>query len=232
VALIRERIIPTEGPPLVGESSANFLQIQGVAWSTRWIPTAVISGFLKAVLVSYSYKKTEKNSVVTNSTKELIFVDGGSKFINIHEETSSDESKIKENGRRRQSKPGGACPQCRGSYISRSHVSRLPNYCPTSITLHTLCEYFNAANSHTPSSQPTRLTANFLLRLFRGDTLCHRGGETLPMRQIFTDRWVDYVAVGHRQHSKYWFRILLGPMVIFMFFPRILHDFKWCFLFD
>jgi hypothetical protein len=32
VALVRERTIPTERPPLVGEVSANFLQIEGATW--------------------------------------------------------------------------------------------------------------------------------------------------------------------------------------------------------
>jgi hypothetical protein len=45
VALVRERPIPTERPPLVGEVSANVLRIEGVAWSVRRIPTSVISVF-------------------------------------------------------------------------------------------------------------------------------------------------------------------------------------------
>jgi hypothetical protein len=45
VALVRERTIPTAHPSLVGEVSANFLRIEGVAWSARRIPTAVISIF-------------------------------------------------------------------------------------------------------------------------------------------------------------------------------------------
>jgi hypothetical protein len=36
----------TERPPLVGEVSANFLRIEGVAWSAQRIPTAVNLGFL------------------------------------------------------------------------------------------------------------------------------------------------------------------------------------------
>jgi hypothetical protein len=44
--LARERTIPTERPPLSGEVNANFLLIDGVAWSLRRIPTAVFSGFL------------------------------------------------------------------------------------------------------------------------------------------------------------------------------------------
>jgi hypothetical protein len=38
--------LPTERPPLVGEFSANFLRIEGVAWSAQRIPTAVNLGFL------------------------------------------------------------------------------------------------------------------------------------------------------------------------------------------
>jgi hypothetical protein len=49
VALVGERTIPTERPPLVGEYSANFLQIQDVAWSARRIPAAVISVFLRGI---------------------------------------------------------------------------------------------------------------------------------------------------------------------------------------
>jgi hypothetical protein len=46
VALVRKRTIPTERPPLVGEVSANFLRVEGVAWSVQRIPTAVNLGFL------------------------------------------------------------------------------------------------------------------------------------------------------------------------------------------
>jgi hypothetical protein len=46
VALVRERTIPTERPPLVGEVSANFLRIDSVAWSVQRIPTVVNLGFL------------------------------------------------------------------------------------------------------------------------------------------------------------------------------------------
>jgi hypothetical protein len=46
VALVRKRTIPTEQPPLVGEVSANFLRIKGVAWSAQRIPTAVNVDFL------------------------------------------------------------------------------------------------------------------------------------------------------------------------------------------
>jgi hypothetical protein len=46
VALVRERTIPTERPPLVGEVSVNFLRIEGVTWSAQRIPTVVNLGFL------------------------------------------------------------------------------------------------------------------------------------------------------------------------------------------
>jgi hypothetical protein len=46
VALVRKRTIPTDRPPLVGEVSANFLRIEGVAWSAQRIPTAVNLGFI------------------------------------------------------------------------------------------------------------------------------------------------------------------------------------------
>jgi hypothetical protein len=38
VALVRERTIPTERPPLVGEVSANVCGWRGVTWSVRRIP--------------------------------------------------------------------------------------------------------------------------------------------------------------------------------------------------
>jgi hypothetical protein len=34
-----------ERPSLVGEVSANFLQVEGIVWSVQRIPTAVISVF-------------------------------------------------------------------------------------------------------------------------------------------------------------------------------------------
>jgi hypothetical protein len=46
VALVRKRTIPTERPPLVGEVSANFLWVEGIAWSAQRIPTTVNLGFL------------------------------------------------------------------------------------------------------------------------------------------------------------------------------------------
>jgi hypothetical protein len=45
MALVRQQTIPTELQPLVGRLSANFLRVEGVAWSARWIPTAVFSVF-------------------------------------------------------------------------------------------------------------------------------------------------------------------------------------------
>jgi hypothetical protein len=45
VALVRERTIPTERPPLVGEVSANFCGYRGVAWSVRRIPYGRNLGF-------------------------------------------------------------------------------------------------------------------------------------------------------------------------------------------
>jgi hypothetical protein len=56
VALVREETIPTERPPIVGEVSANFLRIEGVAWSARRIPTAVFSDFYTgAATISSKY---------------------------------------------------------------------------------------------------------------------------------------------------------------------------------
>jgi hypothetical protein len=46
VALVRERILPTERPPLVGEVSANFCGSSGVAWSAQRIPYSRNLGFL------------------------------------------------------------------------------------------------------------------------------------------------------------------------------------------
>jgi hypothetical protein len=46
VALVPKQIVPTERPPLLGEVNANFLRVEGVAWSAQRIPTAVNVGFL------------------------------------------------------------------------------------------------------------------------------------------------------------------------------------------
>jgi hypothetical protein len=46
MAGVRERTIPTERPPLVGEVIANFLRIQGATWSALTDPFGRILGFL------------------------------------------------------------------------------------------------------------------------------------------------------------------------------------------
>jgi hypothetical protein len=43
---VRERTIPTERPPIVGEVISNFMGIKTATWSAWRIPTAVFSGFL------------------------------------------------------------------------------------------------------------------------------------------------------------------------------------------
>jgi hypothetical protein len=40
---VRERTLPTEWPPLVGEVIANFLGVEGATWLAWQIPTAVFS---------------------------------------------------------------------------------------------------------------------------------------------------------------------------------------------
>jgi hypothetical protein len=45
LVLVRARTIPTELPPLIGEVSANFLQIKGVTWSAQQIPPSLFSVF-------------------------------------------------------------------------------------------------------------------------------------------------------------------------------------------
>ena len=46
MALVRERTIPTERPPPVGEGSANFCGKRGITWSAQRVPTAVNLCFL------------------------------------------------------------------------------------------------------------------------------------------------------------------------------------------
>jgi hypothetical protein len=46
MALVRERTMPTERPPLVGEVMPTFSRIEGVAWSAQRIPPVVSLGFL------------------------------------------------------------------------------------------------------------------------------------------------------------------------------------------
>jgi hypothetical protein len=45
LAVVLKRTIPIERPPLVGEVNANFLRIEGVAWSVQQIPRSLISVF-------------------------------------------------------------------------------------------------------------------------------------------------------------------------------------------
>jgi hypothetical protein len=59
VALVRERTIPTERPPLVGEVSANFCGESGVEWSVRRITYGRDLGFLDRVV----YTKRQNVSV-------------------------------------------------------------------------------------------------------------------------------------------------------------------------
>jgi hypothetical protein len=60
VALVRKRTIPTERPTIVGEVSANFLRIDGVAWSAQLIPTAVNLDFQDPTVGLYLYKNRRK----------------------------------------------------------------------------------------------------------------------------------------------------------------------------
>jgi hypothetical protein len=53
MALVRERTIPTERPPLVGEVSANFCGWRGVAGSVRRIPYGRNIGFQDLKLTNY-----------------------------------------------------------------------------------------------------------------------------------------------------------------------------------
>ena len=56
VALVRERTIPTERPPPVGEVSANFCGYRGVAWSAQRVPTAVKLCFLDLEPLLFLFK--------------------------------------------------------------------------------------------------------------------------------------------------------------------------------
>jgi hypothetical protein len=56
VALVRERTIPTERPPLVGEVSANLLRIEDYLWSAQRIPTAVFSVFSTGAATMYFFQ--------------------------------------------------------------------------------------------------------------------------------------------------------------------------------
>jgi len=56
VALVRERTIPTERPPPVGEVSANFCGYRGVTWLTQRVPTAVNLCFLNLEPLLFLFK--------------------------------------------------------------------------------------------------------------------------------------------------------------------------------
>jgi hypothetical protein len=56
VALVRERTIQTERPPLVREVSANFCRLRGVAWSVRQIPYSRNIGFLDLTSLVHYHK--------------------------------------------------------------------------------------------------------------------------------------------------------------------------------
>jgi hypothetical protein len=56
VALVRERTIPTELPPLVGKLIANFCGEKGVAWSGQRIPYGRNLGFLDRNSLEHSHE--------------------------------------------------------------------------------------------------------------------------------------------------------------------------------
>ena len=56
VALVRERTIPTERPPPVGEVSANFCGKRGVTWLAQRVPTAVNLCFLNLEPLLFLFK--------------------------------------------------------------------------------------------------------------------------------------------------------------------------------
>ena len=58
VALVRERTIPTERPPPVGEVSANFCGQRGVMWSAQRVPTAVNLCFLDLEPLLFFYSSS------------------------------------------------------------------------------------------------------------------------------------------------------------------------------
>jgi hypothetical protein len=71
VALVRERTIPTERPPLVGEVSANFCGKRGVAWSVRRIPYGCNLGFLNRTSLVRSHKVLHYNTRTKYFTRTL-----------------------------------------------------------------------------------------------------------------------------------------------------------------
>jgi hypothetical protein len=68
VALVRERTIPTERPPLVGEVSANCCRQRGVTWSVWQIPYGLNLGFSRPV-----YK--HQHDDITQKARRQIIVD-------------------------------------------------------------------------------------------------------------------------------------------------------------
>ena len=56
VALVRERTIPTERPPPVGEVSTNFCGYRGVTWSAQRVPTAVNLCFIDLEPLLFLFK--------------------------------------------------------------------------------------------------------------------------------------------------------------------------------
>jgi hypothetical protein len=71
VALVRERTMPTERPPLVGEVSANFWEYSGVAWSVRRIPYGRNLGFLDRTSLEHSHKVHHQNTRTKYFTRTL-----------------------------------------------------------------------------------------------------------------------------------------------------------------
>jgi hypothetical protein len=59
VALVRERTIPTERPPLGGEVSANFGGQRGIAWSVRRIPYGRNLDFLDRTILAHNIQNNE-----------------------------------------------------------------------------------------------------------------------------------------------------------------------------
>jgi hypothetical protein len=62
VALVRERTIPTERPPIVGEASTNLCGQRGVAWSVRRIPHGRNLGSLDRQFATQGIKDTMHTS--------------------------------------------------------------------------------------------------------------------------------------------------------------------------
>jgi hypothetical protein len=60
VALVLERTIPTERPPLVVEVSANLLRIEDVAWSAQRISTA--------------YSRISRTKILTKRSLKVLFI--------------------------------------------------------------------------------------------------------------------------------------------------------------